>query len=72
MSLEDKIAKCIEKKQGNKEFALFYLDPGWRAEIGNPVTCVMLGESSGEITSDDMPSPLEAVEQLFERIGNPE
>ena len=78
MSLEDKIAKCIEKKQGNKEFALFYTEeedglyPRWRAEIGNPLPCVSLGEISGEVRSDDVQSPLEAVEQLLERIGKSE
>lgn len=61
------IDQVIAKKTGNKEFALFYEDPGWRAEIGNPVTCVSLGESVGTFfaTGD---TPEEAVGKLLQEL----
>lgn len=48
MSLEGLIALVIEAKQGNKEFALFYINDGWEAHSGCPSLSVMLGEVGGE------------------------
>ena len=72
MSFEEMIFECIRLKEGNKEFALFHLDPSWRAEIGNPVNCVMLGEIRGEIVSGDALTPFDAVRQLYAKLGKPE
>lgn len=59
------ILECIQMKTGNKEFALFYMSEGdWTAEIGNPTSCVMLGEASAEFSADGR-SAIEAVENLI-------
>lgn len=58
--LQAEIARCIALKGGNKEFALFFLDPLWSAEIGNPTTCGMLGEVSDEFSGEGT-TALEAV-----------
>jgi hypothetical protein len=59
MRLDELIAEAIRLKQGNKEFALFYCDydehsaySQWQAHIGNPTTCVGLGEVSGEFVGE--------------------
>lgn len=66
MNLSELIAACIAAKEGNKEFALFYIDD-WIAEIGNPVEAVMLGESAGEFFGRGS-TPEEAVAALLEAI----
>ena len=54
MDLAQLIAQAIEKKQGNKEFALFFGwgDEEWCAMIGNPSDWVPLGETSGEFVGE--------------------
>ncbi len=72
MTLADLINACIEAKQGDKAFALFYepADEGgpdwlpWSAMIGNPDPEVRLGESTGEYSADGH-SPEEAVAALL-------
>jgi len=67
------IAGCLEIKQGNKEFALFFADydeagfKPWRAEIGNTCAAVSLGESTGEFCGEGM-TPKEAVIDLQAKI----
>jgi hypothetical protein len=49
LSLSEMITKAIELKDGDKEFALFYMDYNktFFAEIGNPAShAVMLGKAS--------------------------
>jgi hypothetical protein len=49
MDLAALIALAIERKQGDKEFALSFDGDGhWWAQIGNPSDFVSLGESVGE------------------------
>ncbi len=62
------IDQVIAKKAGNKEFALFYMDPGWVAEIGNPSEQVCLGESNGEFRSFTGVTPEEAVGDLLQKV----
>jgi len=53
MYLAAMIALAIERKQGNREFALFYDSDGhWWAQIGNPSDFVSLGESVGEFIGE--------------------
>lgn len=47
-SLLELIATCIDQKEGNKEFALFFHAPGWSALIGCLHGGMLLGESPGE------------------------
>lgn len=69
--LQSLIETAITMKEGNKEFMLNY-DPAfielsggaWSAEIGNPVSCVRLGESSGQFGSQWQPTPEAAVLEL--------
>lgn len=64
------IAACIDKKSGDKEFALFYFawddgeDDSWHARIGNPCKVVMLGEVNGDFEADGA-TPEEAVSKLL-------
>lgn len=67
--LNELIIKCIEKKQGSQEFALFYMldgEPAWQAMLGNEQP-VSLGESRGEFHGKGH-SPEEAVSQLFRKF----
>jgi hypothetical protein len=66
MNLSELIAAVIAKKKGNKEFILSE-DLGWNAGIGNPVTCVALGESSPEYSAIGE-TPEEAVRNLLEEL----
>jgi hypothetical protein len=69
MNLSELIDACIAKKNGNREFALFHLDPDdWRAEIGNPSQCVMLGEACGEFEARGRTAE-EAVSNLLKEIS---
>lgn len=61
------IEQVIGKKTGNKEFALFYLDPSWQAEIGNPSEAVMLGESTGQFCAQGNTAE-EAVGNLLQKV----
>jgi hypothetical protein len=61
------IDAAIDKKQGNKEFALFSDGDGWDAHIGNPSRHVSLGESCGEMTGCGA-TPEEAVRDLLEKL----
>ena len=70
LTLSEMIAKAIELKDGNKEFALFYMDHDktFFAEIGNPAShAVMLGESSGEVGFEAMTAD-DALKGLLEVI----
>jgi hypothetical protein len=71
------LVHAISLKEGNKELALFYMEgesQPWRVEIGNPrtcvmlgevpSTCVMLGEVSGEVTARGT-SATEALQNLI-------
>lgn len=49
------------KLYGNKEFALFYMADGWVAMIGNPSNAVMLGETYGELATDEHGTAEDAV-----------
>ena len=68
--LNSLIAQCIEKKRGDKEFALFYsgriLRP-WLAMIGNQNKHAMLGETGGDFEADGR-TALEAVKSLLHQI----
>jgi hypothetical protein len=67
-NLAQLIQECVDAKQGNREFALFRLsDDEWSAEIGNPVSAVMLGESSGEFYGEGL-TPEEAVAALLRNV----
>jgi len=64
--LSKAIAACIEAKQGNREFALFYFDDGWRAEIGNGIH-IILGEACAELSFDHA-NAIDAVNGLLMKI----
>ena len=69
--LADLIATAIAHKPGNKEFALFFQDlppTPWRAEIGNTLSCVGLGEAPAEFAFDAA-APEEAVAGLLREMG---
>jgi hypothetical protein len=66
-NLRTLIDAAIHKKQGNKEFALFYDVPDWYAEIGNPSRHVNLGESVGEFQGKG-DTPENAVKRLLELL----
>jgi hypothetical protein len=71
-TLDQLIEECFALKQGNKEFALFGMEEfGWRAEIGNPSSWVMLGESNGEFTGVGV-TPAEALESLIVNLKEKE
>jgi hypothetical protein len=57
MDIEKELNAIIEAKKGNQEIALFYDGAGeWNLSVGNPTSCVMLGEVNGEIeTYGDSP-----------------
>ncbi|MCL7942071.1 hypothetical protein M8009_17445 [Halomonas sp. ATCH28] len=64
-NLNELIIECIEKKPGNKEFALFFnLDgePVWEAMLGNELP-IPLAESRGEFLGTGA-SPEESVKNL--------
>lgn len=77
--LAELLQEAISLKNGNKELALFYVPPkgregeerytGWVVEIGNPVSAVMLGESSGEFGSEYHPTPEAAVQDLIDKLS---
>jgi predicted transcriptional regulator len=63
--LNELITNCLEKKEGSREFALFYMldgAPVWQAMLGNEQPYA-LGESRGEFLGVGS-SPNEAVEAL--------
>jgi hypothetical protein len=71
MTLEEKIARAVELKAGNKEFALFY-DPGghegdWWAAIGNTCVHVNIGEAGGEIQTSGQ-TAAQAVDALISNL----
>lgn len=71
LDLHSLILTAVVLKEGNKEFLLSYdpsFDQPWMAEIGNPVSCVRLGESVGQIGSEWHPTAEEAVVELIARI----
>jgi len=71
-NLRELIQQCIDAKQGSKEFALFYVEGimrPWWAEIGNPGSAVLLGESSGEFRGEG-DTPEAAVSALLQNIRN--
>lgn len=57
MSIEAKIQRAIDAKEGNKELAIFFFpaiegeggDDSWSVEIGNDCKYVRLGEVDGEV-----------------------
>lgn len=55
MSIEAKIQRVIEAKEGNKEMAIFFFpadagdEDSWSVEIGNDCKYVRLGEVEGEV-----------------------
>lgn len=51
MKIEEEIKKIIDKKEGNKEFAIFYNGGEWSFLLGNEYKSVNLGEVGGEIES---------------------
>lgn len=70
MTLSELIQRCLEIKEGDKEFALFRYDDGtWSAEIGNPDHHVCLGETTGEYSSEGS-TPEIAIEKLIDIIKN--
>ncbi len=49
LSVNALIKRILEKKLGNKELMLYrHSDGTWSVDIGNPTTCVLLGEADGE------------------------
>ena len=65
--LKPLIDACIAKKKGNKEFALFFLNPGWQACIGLKYEGMMLGESPGEFEAEGIGAE-EAVSELWLKL----
>lgn len=63
--LSELIDACIEAKEGNNEFALFFFDRStcWWADIGNS-SPVMLGEVQGEFRGEGTTKE-EAVARLW-------
>lgn len=57
MSVESKIQKVIDAKEGNRELAIFFFpaiegeggEDSWSVEIGNDCKWVRLGEADGEV-----------------------
>lgn len=73
MTLADMIQECIyakariESKTSNNDFALFWVNGHWSAEIGNPCQAVMLGEAAGEFSAGGS-APEEAVSNLLTEL----
>ncbi|MBS9405376.1 type II toxin-antitoxin system VapB family antitoxin [Halomonas sp. TRM85114] len=64
------IIKCVDKKEGSREFALFYMldgEPVWKAMLGNEQVFAPLGESCGEFQGRGT-SAEEAVESLYRNL----
>lgn len=58
------------KKIPNEEFDLSYV-PGhteWRAMVGNPSSCVNLGEIDGVVCSASFDTPQEATDDLITKL----
>ena len=70
MTLEEAICTAVALKKGDKSFILSNegYPNQWYAGIGNPVTCVNLGESSPEVSSETFDTPLEAVVDLISKL----
>lgn len=68
MDLSTLINECVKRKTGNKEFALFFIDGEWSAEIGNPNWAVRLGEVPGDIVAKAA-DPVSAVTALLAEIN---
>lgn len=67
--LNELITNCLEKKEGSREFALFYMldgAPVWQAMLGNEQPHA-LGESRGEFLGIGS-SPKKAVENLHSNL----
>ena len=69
MNLESKLYSLIAAKKGNNELALFYFRGEWQILLGNTASCVLLGESAGEIESDWLASPHECADQIASKMG---
>lgn len=65
--LESLIARAIELKRGDKEFALFFAQGKWEALIGNTCKAVYLGESDPEFDAEGK-TPRESVIALISVI----
>lgn len=62
MDIERELNKIIDAKLGNKEIALFHepystKEDRWVLLVGNPTTCVMLGEVDGELSTEGTSIP---------------
>lgn len=76
MSIESKIQRAIDAKQGNKELAIFFFpaidgeggDDSWCVEIGNDCKYVRLGEVDGEVVGRGR-SLHEALDNLILEMG---
>lgn len=69
MDLAAKMIECIRiaREAGtDDDFQLNHMGDTWSAGIGNPATCVMLGESSPIFNSGDFETPDGAVDNLLE------
>lgn len=66
-TLAAKIARAIDLKQGDKDFALFFSCDFWEAHLGNSSGCVMLGEVSGDFIGGGA-TPEAAVDRLLEKL----
>lgn len=67
-SLGALIERCIEIKQGDKEFELLYSPAlGWQASIGNLSQCVSLGEGLAEFYEEGK-TPEEACAALLAKL----
>lgn len=69
--LNDLIKQALDLKEGDKEFALFHNDGEWMAMLGNPTSCVALGETEGEFNSAWHPTAEQAVSEIISAVQRP-
>lgn len=70
MTIDQLITAVLNKKTGNKDFAMFLTNGEWEATIGNLSNFVKLGEIDGEYTGQGLTAE-QTLYDLLRKIPDP-